>query len=378
VLSLAGTVVDDSPTSVTVTINGSSQTLAVSDGTFSLALVLAGGSNVVTIIATDAAGNKSSFVSSTLIYNPLAPLITLTTPSDAVSGSPSYTIAGTAPANCTLTVNGQPIPLTGTTWTTSVSLVPGVNYFTITATDPNGLSSSVVVTVFFGPTLPTIAITTPSQDMATSESSFTLEGTVSSSATVTAMVNGAPLPVSMTGSGSFTLTLSSLTVPGNYLVSASATDTLGNTATATRTIIYDPSVPEITVVSLNPLIVTSSVGVLVAKDKFGPVGSVTFANGIYTLNLTGVAYDPATLNIFSITAAGNSTRNGDINLDGVVDISDALLALQILVGLQPPASFAQMLRADLGPVVNHQPTVDGLLRMSDIVVIMERVVGLPW
>jgi hypothetical protein len=182
----------------------------------------------------------------------------------------------------------------------------------------------------------------------------------------------------MTGSGSFTLTLPSLTVPGNYLVSASATDTLGNTATTTRTIIYDPSIPEITVVSLNPLIVTSSVGVLVAKDKFGPVGSVTFANGIYTLNLTGVAYDPATLNIFSITAAGNSTRNGDINMDGVVDIRDALLALQILVGLQPPASFAQMLRADLGPAVNHQPTVDGLLRMSDIVVIMERVVGLPW
>jgi uncharacterized Zn-binding protein involved in type VI secretion len=377
-LSLAGTVIDDSPTSVTVTINNSSQTLAVSDTTFSLALALAGGTNVVSIIATDAAGNKSSIVSSTLIYNPLDPLITLTTPSGGVSGSPNYTIAGTAPANSTVTINGQPVTLTGSTWTTSVSLVPGVNYFTITATGPDGLSSTVVVTVFFGPTLPTIAITNPTQDMATSESTFTLDGTVSGSAVVTAMVNGAPLPVSMTGNGSFTLTLPSLTIPGNYLVSASATDTLGNTATTNRTIMYDPTMPVITVVSLNPLIVTSTGGVLVAKDKFGPVGSVIFANGVYTLNLTGVSYDPATLDIFSITAAGNSTRNGDINMDGVVDINDALLALQILVGLQPPASFAQMLHADLGPAVNHQPTVDGQLRMSDIVVIMERVVGLPW
>jgi hypothetical protein len=378
VLPLSGTVTDDSPTSVTVTLNGSSQIIDVSEDIFSTALVLAGGSNVVSLMATDAAGNKSSIISSTLVYNPLAPRATLTSPSGGISSSTNATISGTAPENSTVTVNGQPVTLSGTTWATTVSLVPGVNYITITVTGPDGMSSTIVDTIFSGQNLPAIAITNPAQDLAISSSSVTLDGTTSSGTMVTATVNGSPLAVTMTGSNSFSLTLPPLTVPGNYLVSASATDSLGNTATTNRTVIYDPVMPEITVVSLNPLIVTSTGGVLVAKDKFGPVGSATFANGVYTLNLTGVSYDPATLNIFSISATGNSTRNGDINLDGNVDIFDALLALQIMVGIKPPASFAQMLHADLGPVVSHQPTVDGQLRMSDIVVIMERVVGLPW
>jgi len=382
VLSVSGTVSDASSATVTMTVNGSAQTVPVNDGTFSLTGVLAGGSNLVAVSATDAAGNASGFVSSTILYNPAVPQVTLTTPSNAVAGSPVHTIAGTAPAGSIITVTDQnnkvlTVPMQGTTWTTDVTLAQGMNYFAIKATAPDGTTATIVDTVAFGQNLPPVAITSPPQDLATSTATVTLEGTAGSGSVVTATVNGSVVPVTMTGNGSFTLT-PPLTTPGSYLVSVSATDTLGNTATTTRSIIYDPSVPTIAVLSSTPPRVTATGGVLFAYDKNGNVGTITVTGDSSSLDLTGVPYDPATLNIFSITPAGTSTRNGDMNLDGRVDITDALLALFIMVGLEPAASFEQMLHGDVGPVQYHSPTVDGRTRMSDIVVIMERVVGLPW
>lgn len=378
-LTVAGTVADASPTAITVSVNGNSQTVPVSDGVFSLAVVLAGGANVVAINATDAAGNSSGFVSSTLTYNPLAPKITLTTPNGAVTGSSSFIISGTAPASSVITINDQPVTLNGTLWTTTVRLSPGLNQFPIKVTDPvSGLASTIVATVSFGQNLPAIAVTSPAQDAVTAVSNFILNGTVGSTSTVTATLNGTAIPANVNSDGTFTLPLPALQIPGSYLVSISATDAFGNSSTTTRSLIYDPSVPIISVLSATPPKVTSTGGVLVAHDKNGPVGTVTLSGNTYSLDLTGVAYDPATLNIYSITAAGTSTRDGDINLDGKVDIADALLALRILIGLEPPASFLQMLHGDVGAIQNHEPTVDGQIRMSDVVVIMEKAIGLTW
>lgn len=379
VQTITGTVIDDNPATVTVTVNGVSQTVGVSDGAFSLAVVLSGGTNVITVAASDAAGNASGFVSSTIIYNPLAPRIALTTANGGVTGAASHVIAGTAPAGSTITLNDQPVTLNGTVWTTTVNLIPGINQFAIKATEPvSGITSTIVAAVSYGPNLPAIAVTTPSQDIAISSRTVSLNGTVNSGTAVTATLNGTAIPVNTGSDGTFSLTLPTLTNPGSYLVSVSATDAFGNTSTTIRSLIYDPSVPVIAVASATPPKVTASNGVLVARDKNGPVGTVSVANGISSLDLTGVTYDPATLNIYAVTAAGTSTRNGDINLDNKVDIADALLALRILIGLDPPATFQQMLHGDVGPLQNHEPTVDGQIRMGDVVVIMEKVIGLPW
>jgi hypothetical protein len=95
-----------------------------------------------------------------------------------------------------------------------------------------------------------------------------------------------------------------------------------------------------------------------------------------TLDLTNVAYDPTTLNIQAFSPAGLSSRNGDINLDGKLDIADALAALKVLAGIAPQPSFNQMLHGDVGPVVSGAPTVDSRIQMSDIVVILEKIIGL--
>jgi PKD repeat protein len=165
-----------------------------------------------------------------------------------------------------------------------------------------------------------------------------------------------------------------MTTPGTYTVTVTVTDATGTTSTSTRSIIYDPIPPVITIVSTSPIKVTAAV--LSAKDKNGAVGTITYSGGLASLDLTGVAYDPATLNIQALSPAGLSSRNGDINLDGVVDIADALKALRVQIGLDSQPSFVQMLHGDVGPVVNGAATADSRIRMSDVVVILEKIIGM--
>ena len=375
--TISGSVADGSPSSVTVSVNGISRSVAVNDGMFSVALVLAGGSNSVTVSAVDAAGNQSSPMSSIISYNPTAPALTLETPNGAVSNSPAYTLSGTAPAGSIVTVNsGAPLSLNGTTWSTGVDLVPGLNSFEIKASEPvSGSSSSIVGTVIYGQSMPAVAITTPAQDLATARTSQIITGIVTAGANVSATVNDISVPVTVSDTA-FSLVLPAFTSSGSYTVNVKAADNFGMSSSTTRTLIYDPTVPAISLLSTTPVKVTATGGVLAAKDKNGQVGNATYSGGVASLDLSGVSYDPATLNIYAITAAGTSTRNGDLDLNGKVDIADALLALRTLTDIAPPASFEQMLHGDVGPRANHEPAPDGKIGLDDVVLILRKAVGL--
>jgi len=377
VQTISGAVTDASATSLTVTVNGASQTVPVSDGLFSLTVVLGNGANSVNVSAMDAAGNTGTTLTRSITYDPYAPVVTLTTPNGAVTRSSGYTLAGTAPAGCVVTVNnGAPVTLSGTSWSTTVDLAPGENHFEIRASDPiSGKSSTIVSAVSYGDGLPSVAVTTPPRDMATAKSSYVMAGTVTPGSAVSATVNGASVPVTVTDAA-ITLVLPAFTTPGSYSVAISATNGSGATASTTRTIIYDPSVPVIRVVSATPPKVTATGGVLVAKDRNGQVGAVTVSGGTVSLDLSGVGYDPATLNIYAVTAAGTSSRDGDFNLDGKTDITDALLALKTTIGISPAANFEQMLHSDVGPVVNHEPVPDGRIGVDDAIVILRKAVGI--
>ncbi|RII29942.1 MAG: hypothetical protein CXR30_09090 [Geobacter sp.] len=389
VQTISGTVTDTGATSVTVTINGTSQTIPVTNGTFSMAAVLNIGANTVSVTATDAAGNSSAPAVSNITYDPQAPLFTVTTPNGSASNAPSFTLTGTAPAGSSVTVNNLPVAmsntavaktasaqatLNGTTWTAAVTLNPGPNYFEIVVTDPvSKKSAATAETIAYVQGLPSIAVTDPPQDMATAKSSLAISGTVTAGATVTATVNGTNVPVTVNGT-TFGLTLPAFTTPGSYTVNIVATDASGNAST-TRTVIYDPIVPVLTVVSSAPLKITATGGVLVAKDKNGPVGNVTIANGTSTLDLSGVTYDSASLNVYALSAAGVSTRNGDLDGNGQLGISDALQALRMASGLVTPTT-AELLHGDVAPLVNGVPVPDGVIDIRDALVILRASVGL--
>lgn len=376
--TISGTASSASTTTIVLTVNGITQAVPVSGGVFSLPVVLVPGSNTISVAAVDSYGATTQLPTTTVSYDPQAPRVTIITPAAAVSGIATYHLEGTAPAGSSVTVNGSTIAtVSGTNWSADVQLVPGVNSFEVKATPTTGNPTTAVTTVSYSPGLPSLAIVSPTKDTPVGSATNTISGTASPGSAVTALVNGEPTPVTTSASGSFSVAVPTMTVPGTYTVIVNVTNTAtGATSTSTRSIIYDPIPPVITTMSAtSPVKVTAPGGVLIAKDKNGPVGTVTTSGGIATLDLTGATFDTATLNIQALSPAGLSSRNGDLNLDGVVDIKDALKALKVLVGLEPQPTFEQMLRGDVGPVTNGEPSADNRIRMSDIVVIMEKIIG---
>lgn len=73
----------------------------------------------------------------------------------------------------------------------------------------------------------------------------------------------------------------------------------------------------------------------------------------------------------------NLTHTGDINGDGRVDIADALLSLQSAVGLIQ-LSDTEIMRGDVGPLVNDIPVGDGKVNIDDAILILRKAVGLNW
>jgi len=396
---ISGSVSDVTATTVAVTANGIPRAVPVNDGLFDTAILLGIGSNIISVTATNAAGITSQPYSGTVIYDPLAPAVSVATPSGAVTGSASYTVTGTAPANSQVTVNGVPATMTaiqplakvsesgvpaeatGTQWTATIPLHSGVNQINISVSVAgNPVISTTTSSVTYAPGQPSLVVTSPAADSATAKALSVVSGSASTGTTVMATMNGVSIPVHMASDGSFTVSLPKFSAPGTYVIIFSAIDTYGKISATSRTLYYDPASPVLTVVdATSSTIKVSTVGgVLIAKDKNGLIATPNNSNGTTFLDLSGAIYDQASLNIYALTPAGLSSRNGDLNGDGNVDIADALLAIQISIGIVPAPTFEQLLHGDVAPLVGHIPAPDGKIRLDDTLFILQKSIGMEW
>jgi hypothetical protein len=385
--TLTGTVIASSAVTIVVTVNGKTEPpVQVSGGVFSIPVTLAQGSNSVTLVAVDSFGVTIQSAASLVTYNPQAPRITVTTPAAAVSGTQAYHLEGAAPAGSSVTVNGTAATVTGTVWKADVILAPGTNSFEVkaTVTQASGVpaTTTTMTEVSYSPGVPSLAIISPAKDAPVATSSYILTGSATAGTVVTALINGVPTPVSTSASGAFSLTIPTMTIAagastGTYTVVVSVTDSTGATSTSTRSIIYDPKPQTVTTVSVSPVVVTTTAGVLFAKDKNGPIlVTPSVINGVTTLDLTGITFDPATLNIQALSAAGLSSRNGSFAGNAKPVIADALQALKISANQEPTPPFSQMLSGDVAPLVNFESKPDGKIDLDDVVVILNKVLGL--
>jgi Glucodextranase, domain B len=231
-----------------VTVNDQAVTVNP-DGSFSFALTLAAGANTITTIATDNAGNQQ--VDTRIVtYDLSATVLTVSAPADNSTTTQSFiTVTGTVsePSTVTISVNSgspQSAAITGSTFSATVNLVPGVNTIDITATDLAGNTSSAKRTVTYdnSNTSLTLAVTYPSQDITTRSSSLTLKGTV---ADASRNVN---VGITMDGknytpqidNGAFQQRLT-FTRAKLYAITVTATDAAGNSSTVSRNVIYRPT-----------------------------------------------------------------------------------------------------------------------------------------
>ena len=68
------------------------------------------------------------------------------------------------------------------------------------------------------------------------------------------------------------------------------------------------------------------------------------------------------------------TADGDLNMDGVVDVRDVLLGQQLLLG-QLELTQQQLQHGDVAPLVGGVPSPDGLFNAGDLLVIIRKVMG---
>ncbi len=81
------------------------------------------------------------------------------------------------------------------------------------------------------------------------------------------------------------------------------------------------------------------------------------------------------LSHLSVWAVAQFVPSGDMNGDGKVDIADALIALKMAAGIITPTA-ADLAVGDVAPLSGGIPNPNGIINVGDVVVIMEKAVGL--
>lgn len=368
------------------------------NGAFSVPVQLpstaaAGEAFTIKVSLPDAAGNIAT-ITRTLTYDPSAPVFAVNTADWTSYKTQTIVLTGTAPSGSTPTVariddNGAEIPgssfivvTQGESWTATGLLSQGANLVVATLG-----TSSVARNLVYEPSAPLLSLSIPHQDIGVvSTNGIYIKGAVSSGVGVSAVVYKdstllGTVPVTATSSGAFNISvgnaLRSLTgmfapPDGSYQFAVIASDISGNVSTAIRNIVIDSVKP---VLSYAGGQFTIGAGdTLVVRSSSGQVNVTCVAN-VCTLDQP---YDANTMNVFAVNSAGVSTRDGDINIDGVVDIRDLLMGIQVVVGILPLLDENEMFHGDVGPMRSGIPISNNRFTIEDLMLIMRKVVGIMW
>jgi hypothetical protein len=296
------------------------------------------GTYTIRLTATDAAGN-SSFNEMTLVWDTVAPTLSISTPSATLtkSGPVTYTVtyAGAdsvalAPVNVTLiktgTANGAiSVSDTGnTTRTVTISGVTGDGTLGIsieagTAIDVAGnlASASGPSTIFtVDNTVPTVSAGTNQ----TKGSAFIQTGTATDTSGLTygwSQVSG-PGTVNF-GSPNEISTAISASANGVYVIRFTVTDAAGNMSYSDTTLTWDATAPSVIIGA--PSVTVTNGGPVTYAVTYTGADAITLATADVTLIKTGTADGTV-----SVSGAGNTTRIvtiSSITGDGTLGISIA-------------------------------------------------------
>jgi len=280
-------------------------------------IALLSGSNVITITARDAAGNTSTDML-TVTYNApdtTAPTTTISAPTSAdtyTTTTAALNISGTASDAVGVSQvgwsnnRGGSGTATGTTnWSvTGITLQSGSNVITITALDAAGNSGTDTLTVTYNAadtTNPAVTITGPTSvnTHATSATPLTLSGTASDNVGVTQVTWANDRGGSGTATGTTSWSATGVALQsGANVITITARDAAGNTATDVLTVTYTPA--DTTAPSLS-----------IAQ----PTSASTFATTNTTVDVSGSSSDAVgvTQVTWANSRGGNGMANGTTN-----------------------------------------------------------------
>ncbi|EJE3885962.1 Ig-like domain-containing protein [Escherichia coli] len=338
-VTVSGTSTAETGQTLTVTLNGTNyQTTVQADGSWSLTLpasdltALANNGYTLTATVSDLAGNPGS-ASKGVTVDTTAPVISFNTVAgDDVINNVEHTqaqiISGTATGavagdRLVVTIAGQQY-VTSTdasgNWSVGVpanvvsGLADGTVTISATITDSAGNSSTQTHNVQVNTAVVSLSVSTISGDniinVAEAGSALTLSGTGTNFAAgtvVTVLLNGKGYSATIQNNGSWSVNVPAADVAvladgTSYTVSASAQDSAGNSATASRSVAVDLTAPVISINTVStddrlnaaeqqqPLTLNGSTSAEVGQTVTVTFGGKTYtatvaANGTWALNV---------------------------------------------------------------------------------------------
>ena len=291
-LVVSGSISGTAP--VTVTVNGVAT--PVTNGSFSLAIHLVEGANLITVTATNALGSAS--VTRHVQLDDIPPSIIVSKPpTGSVTSSPTPLIevdyadvggSGCNTASFAADIDGVHAAFTvGATKATFVPATPlkastHVVHATISDLAGNTASAQSQFTVIGGGTAPGITLTSPTEGLLTRNKSLVVSGSISGTAPITVTVNGIAAPLT---NGSFSLSIT--LAEGANLISVTATNTVGS-ASVTRHVQLDDIPPSI-VVSQPPTGSTTTNPTPLIEVDYADVGGSGCNTASFAADIDGVA-----------------------------------------------------------------------------------------
>ncbi len=324
-VSVSGTLVELNP--VSVKVNGLDA--GITDGGFSLAVLsLAEGANIVTVTATDKAGNVGT-ISININLDTVAPVVGITSQVDGVYlNTPTISVGGTLdeinPAS--VKVNGLDAVIGDGTFTlAALSLTEGANTIFVTATDKAGNVGTTTITINLDTVAPVVAVTSHEDNVYLNTPMVSVSGSLVELNPASVRVNGLD---AMIGDGTFSVAALDLSEGANT-ITVEAIDKAGNVGTISIVINLDTVAPVVAVTSHedNVYLNTPAIAVSGSMDELNPA-SVKVNGHDAVISGGGFSLPDLSLtegaNIISVTAtdkAGNTgTTSITINLDTVVPV----------------------------------------------------------
>ncbi|ENU4085668.1 Ig-like domain-containing protein [Enterobacter asburiae] len=356
-LTLSGTSTAEAGQTVTVTFNGNQYTAQVqADGSWTLDVPaadmagIADGSAAVTATVSDKAGNPASAGSSVLVdttvpqisFNIVAgdDVVNIAEHGQAliVSGKVTGAQAGDV---ITVTLNGKDytamLDASGS-WSVGVpvadvgALVNGEQTISATLTDKAGNSTTETHEFDVSLTAPVIAINTlaaddvinateKGQDLLVSGTSNQPDGT-----TITVTLNGINYTATTDASGSWSITVPAANVSAlgeaSYVVTASVTDTAGNSASTGHSVLVDSALPQVTINPVATDDVINAAEVAAGQTLSGKVSGAASGDTV-TISIGGNTYTPTVQDDLSWSVNVPSTvltaiGNGDLTVSASV------------------------------------------------------------
>jgi parallel beta-helix repeat protein len=279
------------------------------DGSFSTSVPLDEGMNTIKIDGADAVWNYLDLVIRGE-RDSVAPTLSISSPPDGfATNASSVTIKGITETGASVSVNGGPVPVTATNFSTTVQLVEGDNMIVIIARDPAGNANVIPLKVVRDSTPPRLLVSTPLDGAIVNETLIQVRGTSEAGALV--KVNGAGVSFA---AGSFVAEVR-LTNEGDNVITVDAYDALKNHAQVVLHVTLDTTQPELKLTSPPDNYLTNG-NQIDLKGRTEPGANVTIdgdpvqvdANGGFSVKMSLAQDGATTFDVVSTDVAGNSAE----------------------------------------------------------------------